>query len=601
MRTKPNRMYPHRKMESVDPAVERMKHYDRILKLYDKGLNWVVKLRAHTSCVNAVNFSQNGGRWLASGGDDLRILLWDMHNIEVTRPVHTFVGPSANIFELAFTAANSHLLCGGVDTIVRRYDFTRIGETFDPDPVSVFSKHNDIVRSISPHVTNDDLYMTASEEGRLFYHDARSRTPVGHLEARQGWVGVQFHPRLEHLFIGATDKGTGKVSLFDLRKCFSDASSHEDKVLMRYATQAIGENPIGSSLCGIAFDRSGERFATVSQGHYPTVYSISDPYPIAVCTATHLPSGEKISPNERTYTNACTIKHISFGGPPSVSPVNFSSDTTPSTNTDQYIATGSDDFRGYVWSIPSTSYLMENRKEIDNSGDGWKSPPDHFGYVTSALDDSLHVPVVLDRPAFRLGGHQSIVNTARWHPELPRIVTCGIESKVVVHECSEALKGAVLADSSRVRKRNRRRTWRRVARTEWTDETSEEISDEGDKGTIDHFDSILLREEGSTRRYQSISFDIDEDDEELSDDMRGGTGDLNENETLIGLRVSTLERTRILAMLTRLLADSGELETNTGEMTSQLIRIMRGFQGVLDEEDEERQENEGEANMDTSE
>jgi DDB1- and CUL4-associated factor 5 len=76
--------------------------------------------------VNAVNFSQNGGRWLASGGDDLRILLWDMHNIETPKPIHTFVGPTVsllkpgyylfdignqgNIFELAFTAANSHLL-----------------------------------------------------------------------------------------------------------------------------------------------------------------------------------------------------------------------------------------------------------------------------------------------------------------------------------------------------------------------------------------------------------------------------------------------------------------------------------------------------------
>jgi DDB1- and CUL4-associated factor 5 len=223
------------------------------------------------------------------------------------------------------------------------------------------------------------------------------------------------------------------------------------------------------------------------------VYSISDPYPIAVCTATHLPSGEKIGPNERTYANGCTIKHVSFGGPPSVSPSNFSSDLTPSTNTDQYLATGSDDFRGYVWRIPPTSYLMENRKEISNNGDGWKPPPDHFGYVTSALDDALQVPIVLDRPAFRLGGHQSIVNTARWHPELPRIVTCGIESKVVLHECSEAIKGAVLADSSKVRKRGaqRRRSWRReraVRRREWAGERSEDISDGEDKDTIEHFD-----------------------------------------------------------------------------------------------------------------
>jgi WD40 repeat protein len=55
------------------------------------------KLRGHTSCVNAVNFSQKGGQWLASGGDDLRVLLWDMHETEIKTPFHTFIGPKASL------------------------------------------------------------------------------------------------------------------------------------------------------------------------------------------------------------------------------------------------------------------------------------------------------------------------------------------------------------------------------------------------------------------------------------------------------------------------------------------------------------------------
>jgi hypothetical protein len=108
----------------------------------------------------------------------------------------------------------------------------------------------------------------------------------------------------------------------------------------------------------------------------------------------------------------------------------------------------------------------------------------------------------------------------------------------------------------------------------------------------------LVREEDQTVRYQTINFDIEEDDEELSDEMRGGTGGLNENDSI--LRVTTIERERILAMLARLLADSGELETDTGEMRGQLFRIMRGFQGVLEDEDEERQ-GDGDGDMDVAE
>jgi len=55
------------------------------------------KLVGHTSCVNAVNFSQKGGRWLASGGDDLRVLIWDMHETEIKPPIHKFVGSKASL------------------------------------------------------------------------------------------------------------------------------------------------------------------------------------------------------------------------------------------------------------------------------------------------------------------------------------------------------------------------------------------------------------------------------------------------------------------------------------------------------------------------
>jgi hypothetical protein len=75
--------------------------------------------------------------------------------------------------------------------------------------------------------------MTASQEGRLFFHDTRSPTPAGHMISKQGWVGLQFHPRLEHLFLGATEHKSGRITLFDIRKCFGRDSSSDDKELTR--------------------------------------------------------------------------------------------------------------------------------------------------------------------------------------------------------------------------------------------------------------------------------------------------------------------------------------------------------------------------------
>lgn len=146
--------------------------------------------------------------------------------------------------------------------------------------------------------------------------------------------------------------------------------------------------------------------------------------------------------------------------------------------------------------------MLEERKEIDNDEGDWDPPKGQFGYIMSALDQTLRVPVKLSQPAFRLGGHQSIVNTARWHPVMPRIATCGIESKVVLHEYCGSLVGSVKTDSEKVRRRmgsslaNRRSARNRASAAaqtllEVTGEESEDISDEEDSSTILYFDEYV--------------------------------------------------------------------------------------------------------------
>lgn len=48
--------------------------------LYALGLDAQTALKAHHSCVNALAVSPGEGTWLASGGDDQRVLLWDAHD-----------------------------------------------------------------------------------------------------------------------------------------------------------------------------------------------------------------------------------------------------------------------------------------------------------------------------------------------------------------------------------------------------------------------------------------------------------------------------------------------------------------------------------------
>lgn len=91
--------------------------------LRNEGFHYSTVLRAHTSCVNALAISRAEGRYLASGGDDLCIRLWDLtQDLNSVKPCATFLGPRGNIFDLSWSSDNSYLLASGVDGRVYKYD-----------------------------------------------------------------------------------------------------------------------------------------------------------------------------------------------------------------------------------------------------------------------------------------------------------------------------------------------------------------------------------------------------------------------------------------------------------------------------------------------
>src|SRR3546814_3137971 len=59
-------------------------------------------LKAHCGCVNALALSDGGGDFMASGGDDMRVLLWNIaKTVSAQQPQENYlVGHTANIFSL---------------------------------------------------------------------------------------------------------------------------------------------------------------------------------------------------------------------------------------------------------------------------------------------------------------------------------------------------------------------------------------------------------------------------------------------------------------------------------------------------------------------
>ncbi|KAK2465717.1 hypothetical protein APHAL10511_002261 [Amanita phalloides] len=484
--------------------------------LLNNGFPFSTPLSAHNSCVNALAFS-NDGRFLISAGDDLQLRLWLFHQDDVCAPGPKCLGPRSNIFTIAISPSNRYIYSGGTDSIILKYDISS-PSSLTYRPSDCYTVHQDSVRGITCHPVLDEVILSASEDGSIVRHDGREtstdrsrRRAQNTLQLSAEMTGIDYHPHIDHLFV--TSDSRGSVCLHDERMAFGPLTrrSHNG-VVLQYNTRLCEQssnrmsNPESSS---VVFDRNGSRLAVTLLHYYPTIYTLSDPHPIAILSGNQLPDGSPIHPGERTYSNSCTMKHGTFGG--------------PGLETDNLYVGGSDDFRGYVWKIPPLSRLLGEREII--SPHIWESSsrPGTIAFTRGRQDDKC-VPVQILRPLCRLSGHRSIVNATAVHPYLLHIATAGIERNVILHSptpsspCTQNLtrtptETRVLSNGSEID----RVTYLRALRGA----PMEGEADDPDSATISMFDHIL-REEGAAnvfdvRPWTGEGSDSDDDDDKDMD------------------------------------------------------------------------------------
>ncbi|XP_050312634.1 DDB1- and CUL4-associated factor 5 [Anthonomus grandis grandis] len=323
-------------------------------------------LFAHYGCVNAIEFSAEG-ELLASGGDDRRVLLWNLSEAVFDRGLslagsHMKVESrdsglkpktvpnsmkkthNSNIFCLAFDSKNERIFSGGND------DQVIVHEIFTGNPL-VALPHRKPVYGLSINPQNDEIIATAGDDGRLLLYDIRETTgQEAQVLARQktGFHSVMFNP-VNPRFVVSANSEEG-IALWDCRKP-KEELLHYDSI--------FGKTP-GISAC---FDSKGKRVLGIRRRLPPVLYNTECEQ--SICQFYH-----------PQYYNSCTMKTCSFAG-----------------ENDEYILSGSDDFNLYMWKIPEDE--------------------DEWG--------ASHVV---------LKGHRSIVNQVRYNKHNNLIASSGVEKMI---------------------------------------------------------------------------------------------------------------------------------------------------------------------------
>lgn len=256
---------------------------------------------AHYGCVNAIEFL-NGGQFLASGGDDRRVLLWNVHEAlqGVGSPHAMRAQHVSNIFCLGYDSKNTKLFSAGNDDQVIVHDL-KTG-----DPVDFFLYEQPIY-GLSVDPCNDDVFVCACDDGAVLLYDIRA--PAGtepFLLARSvtAFHGVMYNPVESRLI--ATANAKDGACLWDTRK--------PREPLLKYG--------FPHSCMSVRWNSTGTQILALRRRMPPVLYGVESPEDLAQF-------------DHPGYFNSCTMKSCCFAG-----------------YDDEYVLSGSDDFNLYMWKIP---------------------------------------------------------------------------------------------------------------------------------------------------------------------------------------------------------------------------------------------------------
>ncbi|BGP51862.1 hypothetical protein JCM10450v2_007822 [Rhodotorula kratochvilovae] len=454
------------------PALRR---HDLASSLFAAPLARQTALQAHHSCVNALALSKGDARWLASGGDDKRVLLWDTTALDddgsglAPDPKGCYRGARSNIFSIVFSCDGSRIFSAGNDAAILSHDLETSSSTFPHSldegvpPLDVWLDHDDSVMGLSAHPSNPSLFLSASSDGALHAFDTRTSPGcTGTIVDMCGMNDVVHHPLTPELFIYSAEDG--QMGLVDGRMGWGAAGAGgedgreariaREVAVVQYDTTVARQDRFGAftsvqtarpNVSSSVISPSGTLVCATLSGYLPTLFELSSPTPLA-CFSSPTPAAEMASrpgPERfpRGYRNTTTTKHGSFGGGAGAEP-----------GRGLYYAAGSDDFRTYVWEVPGVEALREGRREVAEKDLGGRvafppasyrpPPPIPIPSSTTPANTPFTLPTSIAPAAQVLYAHRSVVNTALFHPSLPVLYTAGVEKLIIRHAPSSSLSAS---------------------------------------------------------------------------------------------------------------------------------------------------------------
>ncbi|XP_007530628.1 DDB1- and CUL4-associated factor 8 isoform X2 [Erinaceus europaeus] len=305
-------------------------------------------LEGHTGCVNTLHFNQRG-TWLASGSDDLKVVVWDWVR---RQPVLDFEsGHRSNVFQAKFlpNSGDSTLAMCARDGQVR---VAELSATQCCKNTKRVAQHEGASHKLALEPDSPCTFLSAGEDAVVFTIDLRQDRPASKLvvtkekEKKVGLYTIYVNPANTHQFaVGGRDQF---VRIYDQRKI---DENENNGVLKKFCPHHLVNSESKANITCLVYSHDGTELLAS--------YNDEDIY---LFNSSHSDGAQYIK-RYKGHRNNVTVKGVNFYGPKS-----------------EFVVSGSDCGHIFLWEKSSCQIVqfMEGDK----------------GGVVNCLEPHPHLPVL---------------------------------------------------------------------------------------------------------------------------------------------------------------------------------------------------------------
>jgi len=286
----------HKSMESVYNC-----RVHGSLRFVDR-LQLASKMDCHNGCVNALHFNSTGTR-LASGSDDLNIIIWDWSR---AKPLLNYdSGHRGNVFQAKFLplSGDMHIVSCARDGHIRLAELSSGGAFHSTRRLGLHRgpAHKLTLLPDTPHV-----FLTAGEDAVVLEVDVRQSKPsklltVKKSEQKIALYSIASNPIETNEFcVGGRDQF---VRVYDRRRI--DSSDHSPSLLRKFCPRQLLDSSVRAHVTCAIYNYNGSEI--LASYNDEDIYSFSS-------------SGTNVSDYLHRYQghrNNATVKGVSYYGPQS--------------------------------------------------------------------------------------------------------------------------------------------------------------------------------------------------------------------------------------------------------------------------------------------